>query len=99
MRFRGYIPDVQLKSEKDNRTDKNMKYAIVSDIHGNLEAFRAVLEKCGQLGVNQYICLGDTVGYGADPSACLQLLRSLNPLAVVKGNHDEFASNDAELII
>lgn len=98
MRFRGYIPDVQLKSEKDNRTDKNMKYAIVSDIHGNLEAFRAVLEKCGQLGVNQYICLGDTVGYGADPSACLQLLRSLNPLAVVKGNHDEFASNDDEVM-
>ncbi len=97
MRFRRYIPVFQMQRKVTARV-KIMKYAIVSDIHGNLEAFRAVLEKCGQLGVNQYICLGDIVGYGADPSACLQLLRSLNPLAVVKGNHDEFVSNGDEVM-
>ena len=75
-----------------------MKYAVLSDIHANLEAFEAVLKRCRELGADQYISLGDTVGYGADPSACLELLRSLNPLAVVKGNHDEFASNDDEVM-
>ena len=75
-----------------------MKYAILSDIHANLEAFQAVLAKCTELGVDQYISLGDTVGYGANPVECLDLLRSLNPIAVVKGNHDEFASNHDEIM-
>ena len=39
-----------------------MKYAILSDIHGNLEAFTTVLQKCKELEVDQYICLGDIVG-------------------------------------
>lgn len=75
-----------------------MKYAILSDIHANLEAFHTVLKKCRFLGAEQYVCLGDTVGYGADPVECLSLLRSLNPIAVVKGNHDEYSSNDDEIM-
>ncbi len=75
-----------------------MKYAILSDIHGNLEAFRTVLRKCEDLGAEQFVCLGDIVGYGANPAECLALLRSLGPLAVVKGNHDEFVSNGDEIM-
>ncbi len=75
-----------------------MKYAILSDIHANLEAFQTVLEKCKDVDVEQYVCLGDTVGYGANPAECLALLRSLNPIANVKGNHDEFASNNDEVM-
>ena len=75
-----------------------MKYAIFSDIHGNLEAFQTVLEKAKALGAEKFVSLGDTVGYGADPAECLHLLRSLDPIAVVKGNHDEFASNNDEIM-
>ena len=75
-----------------------MKYAIFSDIHGNLEAFQTVLEKAKALGAEKFVSLGDTVGYGADPAGCLHLLRSLDPIAVVKGNHDEFASNNDEIM-
>ncbi len=75
-----------------------MKYAILSDIHANLEAFDVVLEFCRHEGVGQYISLGDTVGYGANPMECLDRLRSLSPLAVVKGNHDEYASNNDEVM-
>lgn len=75
-----------------------MKYAILSDIHANLEALSVVLEKCRAVGVTHYVCLGDVVGYNADPKACLALLRSLNPVAVVKGNHDEYISNSDEVM-
>ncbi len=75
-----------------------MKFAVLSDIHANLEALQAVLAKCRALGVDQYVCLGDIVGYGANPSECLELIRSLKPVAVVKGNHDEFVSNNDEVM-
>ena len=66
-----------------------MKYAILSDIHGNLEAFTTVLQKCKELEVDQYICLGDIVGYNANPKECLDIIRTLPLAGVVKGNHDE----------
>ncbi|MCJ7605731.1 MAG: metallophosphatase family protein, partial [Dehalococcoidales bacterium] len=65
-----------------------MRYAIIADIHGNLEALTAVLgeiEKGG--GADGYWCLGDIVGYGPDPGACIDLLRRYNPVCVA-GNHD-----------
>lgn len=71
-----------------------MKYAIISDIHANLQALTVVLEKCRAEGVEAYICVGDIVGYNANPAECLEMIRSLNLVAVVKGNHDEYASND-----
>lgn len=70
-----------------------MKYAIFSDIHGNLEALEVVLQLCLDEGVEQYICLGDVVGYNANPKECLDIVRELPNLTIVKGNHDEYASN------
>jgi diadenosine tetraphosphatase ApaH/serine/threonine PP2A family protein phosphatase len=65
-----------------------VRYAILSDIHGNLEALRAVLADC-QDRTDGVLCLGDTVGYGADPSACVELVAE-RAQAIVTGNH-EFA--------
>jgi len=76
-----------------------MKYAIISDIHGNLEALEAVLNKCNEEGVERYICLGDIVGYNTNPSECLEIIRSLELVGCVKGNHDEYASNNDEEMI
>ncbi|HBC85966.1 MAG TPA: metallophosphoesterase [Lentisphaeria bacterium] len=73
-----------------------MKYGIVSDIHANLEALTVVLNKCKENGVEKYICLGDIVGYNANPKECLQMIRSLDLLGCVKGNHDEYVSNNDE---
>ncbi|MBL7068963.1 MAG: metallophosphoesterase family protein [Candidatus Omnitrophica bacterium] len=64
-----------------------MKYAIFSDIHGNLEAYQAVLDLLKKEENLKYYCVGDIVGYGADPSACIEITKSLNP-TIVGGNHD-----------
>src|SRR3954464_12861230 len=50
-------------------------FAIVSDIHSNLEAFTAVLAEIDRRGVQQIVCLGDVVGYGPNPMECLDLVR------------------------
>ena len=76
-----------------------MKYAILSDIHANLEALTVVLDKCKEEGVEKYICLGDLVGYNADPSECLEIIRALDLVACVKGNHDEYASSEDEEMV
>lgn len=68
-----------------------MKYAILGDIHANLEALRAVLEDAETQHVTHYACTGDVVGYNADPKACLQLIRSLG-CSTVQGNHDYYAA-------
>lgn len=75
-----------------------MKFAIISDIHGNLEALNAVLAKAEQEGVQKYICAGDVVGYNANPHECLEQIRSLNLVAMVRGNHDEYVGSDTELV-
>lgn len=69
-----------------------MKYAILGDIHSNLEALRAVLEDAEAQQVTRYACTGDMVGYNADPKACLQILRNLDVVAV-QGNHDHYAAS------
>ncbi len=74
-----------------------MKIAVVADIHGNLEAFSAVRAAIGKKGADAVVCLGDIVGYGADPVACLELLGELEPSAVVRGNHDSAACGLAAL--
>jgi predicted phosphodiesterase len=68
-----------------------MKYAILGDIHANLEALNAVLKDAEEQGVTDYACSGDAVGYNADPKACLQLLRNLK-FKMVQGNHDYYAA-------
>ncbi len=65
-----------------------MRYAILADIHANLEAFTAVLDDIkGGGGVEEVWCLGDVVGYGPDPHQCLELLRQHNHVGIA-GNHD-----------
>ncbi len=64
-----------------------MLYAIISDIHSNLEALNAVLEDAQQEGAGAYLCLGDIVGYCADPRPCIDKIRQL-PAKIVAGNHD-----------
>ena len=65
-----------------------MLYAIISDIHANLEALTAVLAAIDEYHVDSVYCLGDIVGYGADPDACVELTLSRAAL-VVRGNHDK----------
>jgi predicted phosphodiesterase len=66
-----------------------MKYVIISDIHGNLEALLAVLKKIKSYGkkTDRIICLGDIVGYGADPSDCIRITSEISDV-ILAGNHD-----------
>ncbi len=65
-----------------------MRYAILADIHANLAALEAVLGDIEEKGgVDAWWCLGDIVGYGPDPSECIELLRKHNPVCIA-GNHD-----------
>jgi predicted phosphodiesterase len=73
-----------------------MKYAILGDIHANLEALQAVLLDAERQGVTHYACSGDMVGYNADPRACLKLVRDLN-CEVVQGNHDYYAGHNESM--
>ena len=68
-----------------------MRYAILSDIHANLEALEAVLADARALSCTEFVCLGDVVGYNANPSECVARIQELD-CPVVKGNHDEQAS-------
>ncbi|MCZ6636277.1 MAG: metallophosphoesterase family protein [bacterium] len=67
-----------------------MRLAVFSDIHGNLEALQAVLEQIDQLGVDRLLCLGDVVGYGADPNACSEQVFEVAEVVLI-GNHDRAA--------
>lgn len=68
-----------------------MKIAILSDIHSNLEALRACLAHTRWQGVEQYVFLGDLLGYGADPQACLEIIATMvgEGAVALRGNHDE----------
>ena len=52
-----------------------MRYAVISDIHSNLEALEAFLKKVDALGVNEILCLGDIVGYNANPNECCAIMK------------------------
>ncbi|MEO5719912.1 MAG: metallophosphoesterase family protein [Chthoniobacterales bacterium] len=67
-----------------------MRFAILSDIHANLEALEAVLADARTVGCTEFVCLGDVVGYNASPRECIRALQDLGG-PVVKGNHDEQA--------
>ena len=67
-----------------------MRYAIFSDVHSNLEAFKAVLEFFSKSNIDRYLFIGDIVGYGADPKECIAALLRLNAISVA-GNHDRAA--------
>ena len=68
-----------------------MRYAIISDVHSNLEAFTACLREIDRLKADEIVCLGDIVGYNSSPNECVQLIRERR-VRCVMGNHDERAA-------
>jgi predicted phosphodiesterase len=64
-----------------------MQVAVFSDIHANLPAFEAILRDSDDVGVDERWCLGDVIGYGADPDLCIELARERCEVCLV-GNHD-----------
>ena len=68
-----------------------MRFAIFSDLHANLEATEAVLADARARECTHFVCLGDIVGYNANPHECVELVQKMN-CPVIMGNHDEQAS-------
>jgi diadenosine tetraphosphatase ApaH/serine/threonine PP2A family protein phosphatase len=64
-----------------------LRYALISDIHANLEAFEAVRAEIGRLDIGKVLNLGDIVGYGASPAECIEGVRQLAEVSIA-GNHD-----------
>jgi len=64
-----------------------LRYAILSDIHGNLDALKAVLSALSSEKIDAYVCLGDIVGYGPQPAECVHEIQKYGCI-VVAGNHD-----------
>ena len=69
-----------------------MRYLVLTDIHANIEALEACLADATARGHDGALVLGDLVGYGADPDAVVRRIQELNPIAIVRGNHDKVAS-------
>jgi diadenosine tetraphosphatase ApaH/serine/threonine PP2A family protein phosphatase len=69
-----------------------MRYLIISDIHANIDALEAVLAAAPADTWDRVLVLGDLVGYGAEPNAVIERVRALDPLMVIRGNHDKAAS-------
>ncbi len=67
-----------------------MRYLIFSDLHANLDAFEAVLGAAPS--ADRILILGDIVGYGAEPNAVIDRVRTLDPVQIIRGNHDKVAS-------
>jgi predicted phosphodiesterase len=72
-----------------------MKCAIISDIHSNLEALKSVFQEIDRLGVDRTVCLGDIVGYGANPNECVEIIRE-RKIESIMGNHDVVACGKKE---
>jgi predicted phosphodiesterase len=73
-----------------------MKVAVISDIHANRQAFEAVLDAIADTDATAIWCLGDLVGYGADPDACVELARA-NAQVCLAGNHDMAVTGEIPL--
>jgi predicted phosphodiesterase len=71
--------------------EPSMRFAIFGDVHANLEALQAVLADAEAQKATHHVCLGDLVGYNANPHECVDVVRKLE-CPVVKGNYDEYAS-------
>ena len=66
-----------------------MRYLVLSDLHSNLQALDAVLADANALGYDKVLVLGDLVGYGADPAAVIDRTLALDPVLMIRGNHDK----------
>jgi predicted phosphodiesterase len=73
-----------------------MRYAVIADIHANMEALEVVLADSKDQKCTHYCCVGDVVGYNANPKECLDIVRTMG-MPVVKGNHDEYCSSEEDL--
>ncbi len=69
-----------------------MRLALISDIHGNIEALDSVLADAADCGCERIYCLGDIVGYGADPQLCVERVREAAHISLL-GNHDAVAAD------
>ncbi len=65
-----------------------MRLGVIADVHGNRHALTAVLGEIRRLGVDQIVCAGDLVGWGAEPNACVELMAEQAGAAVIAGNHE-----------
>ena len=83
---RRQIVDVAITGS--GKRECGMRVAVFSDIHSNLEALESVLEHASAKKVDRYVCLGDVVGYGANPNECIDLISSLPDCLCLLGNHD-----------
>ncbi len=72
-----------------------MRLGIFSDVHSNLEALTAAVEVYKGLDIDQYVCLGDVVGYGANPNECCHIVKGMNA-KVLMGNHDAAVAGKME---
>jgi diadenosine tetraphosphatase ApaH/serine/threonine PP2A family protein phosphatase len=73
-----------------------MRIALLSDVHGNLPALRAVIADIDVVGVDEIWCLGDLVGYGAEPDGCVELARERCDVCLA-GNHDLVVTGEIDL--
>ena len=71
-----------------------MRRAVISDVHSNLEALRAVMADIKQQGITEVVCLGDIIGYGPNPCECLELVYGVS--ICILGNHDQAAIFDPD---
>jgi len=65
-----------------------MRYAVISDIHSNLEALQCVIDDIKKENVDKVICCGDIIGYGPNPKECIELISGMKNAEVIMGNHD-----------
>lgn len=70
-----------------------MKIVIFSDVHGNLEALEAVVGHVSDQDIGLFLCLGDVIGYGANPNECIEAVQNLGQWVCLKGNHDAAVSD------
>jgi predicted phosphodiesterase len=70
-----------------------MRYLVFSDIHGNLEALQSILAAVEKVSIDKFLFLGDLVGYGASPNEVIQEIQKLDPLYIIRGNHDKAVSD------
>ena len=65
--------------------NKHKRYAVISDIHSNIEALQAVARDIEEQRVDEILCLGDLVGYGPDPNACVEMVKNMAEI-IIPGN-------------
>jgi predicted phosphodiesterase len=73
-----------------------VRIALISDIHGNIEALTAVCKDIESRGIDRIFCLGDIVGYGCNPLECIEVVKERCEV-ILMGNHDQVAAGDFEL--